>query len=73
MATEGTMQQVAPCSKCGSHQGWYEKRVCKYLQFFEANGAVYDAGTMERVRGGERRFCMGCNRDITNEIKIVEP
>lgn len=71
MQSEGTWQQVERCTKCGNHQGWYEKRVCKYIQFFEANGDAFDAGNMERVRGGERRFCIGCNRDITDQIKKV--
>lgn len=71
MATEQTVQQVSPCSRCGCHQGWYEKRVCKYIQFFEANGEPFDAGNMERVRGGQRRFCMGCNKDITDQLKVV--
>lgn len=71
MQSEGTWQQVEPCTKCGNHSGWYEKRVCKYIQFFDANGDAFDAGNMERVRGGERRFCMGCHKDITDQIKKV--
>lgn len=72
MTAQGIIQQVAPCPKCGDTAGWYEKRVCKYLQFFEPNGDVCDAGNIERVRGGDRRFCMGCNKDITGQIKMVE-
>jgi len=71
MAINGQLQQVAPCPKCGSTAGWYEKRVCKYIQFFEPNGDSLDAGNMERVRGGDRRFCLSCSRDITDQIQAV--
>lgn len=46
--------------------------MCKYLQMFEANGDSYKASNMERVRGGNRRYCMGCHKDITDQIKMVE-
>lgn len=68
----GQLQQVAACPRCGALEGWYEKRVCKYLQMFEANGDSYEASNMERVRGGDRRYCMGCHKDITDQIKVVE-
>lgn len=71
MPAEGTLQQLAPCPKCGSKSGWYEKRICKYIQFFEPNGDSHDAGNMERVRGGDRRFCMSCSKDITHQVQVV--
>ena len=71
MSTDGTMQQIAPCPKCGAHSGWYEKRICKYIQFFEPNGDALDAGNMERVRGGDRRFCLSCTKDITAQVQLV--
>jgi hypothetical protein len=61
--------QIYPCPKCGTLGGWYEKRVCKYTQYFEPSGESLDASNMERVRGGERCFCNGCNRDITDHIQ----
>lgn len=66
-----TRQQVEPCPKCGGKHGWYEKRVCKYLQFYEADGSAFDTSNMERIRGGDRRFCTGCHKDITDQIKMV--
>lgn len=65
------LQQVAPCPKCGALDGWYEKRVCKYTQIFEANGEAFDASDMTRVRGGDRRYCNGCDRDITEQVQEV--
>lgn len=66
-----TLQQIAPCPRCGQSEGWYEKRVCKYMQFFEANGEAYDASNMERVSGGKVRYCMGCHKDITAQVQLV--
>ena len=66
-------QQSAPCKKCGSQSGWYEKRVCKYLQFFDANGESFDTTNFERISGGKHCFCINCHKDITKQIKFVEP
>lgn len=71
MSSGGTLTQVEPCPRCGSQGGWFEKRVCKYIQFFEPNGEALDAGNMERVRGGDRRFCLSCTKDITSQVKAV--
>ena len=60
--------QLAPCPKCGEKKGWYEKLICKYEQHYAADGNADDDTTFERVRGGERRFCVSCNRDITDLI-----
>lgn len=65
-------QQLLPCSRCGQIKGWYEKRVCKYTQYFEANGESLDASNMERVRGGDRCYCNSCDKDITDQIKMVD-
>lgn len=65
------LNQVAPCPRCGALDGWYEKRVCKYVQMFDAEGEPYDATNMERVRGGDRRYCMGCQKDITAQVQPV--
>lgn len=67
-----SLQQVAPCPRCGHLGGWYEKRVCKYTQIFEADGEAFDATDMTRVRGGDRRYCNECNRDITEQVQPVE-
>lgn len=70
MGAEGNLEQLSPCTKCGTQSGWYEKRVCKYLQFFDPNGIASDAGNMERVSGGQRRFCINCHKDITDQIGV---
>ena len=68
----GILRQVAPCRRCGKLAGWYEKRVCKYLQFFEPDGESLDASNMERVRGGDVRYCMSCHANITDKIQRQE-
>ena len=67
-----SLKQVAPCPRCRGMGGWYEKRVCKYTQIFEADGKPFDAGDMTRVREGDRRYCIECNRDITEQVQMVE-
>jgi len=64
-------QQVEPCPKCGGRHGWYEKLICKYEQHYSADGIADEASTIERVRGGERRYCLNCQKDITDQIKMV--
>jgi hypothetical protein len=61
-------KQRQPCSRCGELEGWYEKRVSKYLQFFDADGQSCYAGNMERVSGGTRCYCTSCHKDITDQL-----
>ena len=61
--------QIAPCTKCGGTHGWYEKLICKYDQFYGPDGQASDASTIQRVRGGDRRFCVNCSRDITEIVQ----
>ncbi|OKS78775.1 hypothetical protein PsaNZ64_00395 [Pseudomonas syringae pv. actinidiae] len=67
-----SFKQVAACPRCGQLAGWYEKRVCKYIQLFEVDGEAVDASNMERVRGGDRRYCAGCHKDITGQIQRAD-
>lgn len=66
------LKQVEPCPRCGELSGWYERRVCKYIQLFEVDGTAVDASNMERVRGGEHRYCASCHKDITDQIKKAD-
>lgn len=67
-----TRKQIAPCPKCGTTSGWYEKRISKYIQMFEPNGEAIDASNIERIRGGARCFCLSCDKDITNQVQLAE-
>jgi hypothetical protein len=65
-------KQVENCPRCGERTGWYEKRICKYIQLFAAEGEAVDASNMERVRGGDRRYCASCHKDITGQIQRAD-
>ncbi|MDU4254568.1 hypothetical protein [Pseudomonas sp.] len=65
------LQQVASCPRCNLLSGWYEKRVCKYRQIFDPDGTPFDTSNMERISGGARRYCIECDRDITELVQMV--
>ena len=65
-----SVQLLVRCPKCGD-AGYFEKRICKYEQYFYANGSVMDASDIETIRGGERKFCAKCYRDITKQYKAA--
>lgn len=62
-----TEKQVKPCPKCKKVLGWREKRVIRGDQYFDADGTpshfVDSTG-----RGGVRKYCYECDRDITKCI-----
>lgn len=62
--------QLAPCPKCGKKIGWFEKLICKYDQHYGPGGESEGTTDFVRVRGGERRFCMGCSFDITSLVGV---
>lgn len=64
--------QLKPCPKCKAKHGWFEKLICKYEQHYCADGTVDSATTIERVRGGERRFCCQCERDISDLVGLPD-
>lgn len=61
------MRQGKPCPKCGVANGWFEKRILTGSQFFYPDGSpshYYD----EYSRGGKRKYCFNCGKDITKCI-----
>lgn len=64
-----TQEQIAPC-KCGHHAGWFEKRCVSYEQYFDETGeATHASDILAASRGGVRKYCCECSRDITRLIK----
>lgn len=64
-------KQTAPCPGCKEAVGWWEKRVTSWAQYYMANGKVSHASDNldSNGRGGRRKFCYNCNRDITKLIQ----
>lgn len=63
------MNQTAPCPKCKAFNGWFEKRVQSYRQYFDLNGNATHATDEGFNRGGKRKYCSECGREITDLIK----
>ena len=64
------MKQTAPCPKCGNTYGWWEKRCQSYFQYFDEIGKPTHSADGETMgRGGKRKFCSECNKDITDLIR----
>lgn len=61
--------QLSACSKCKAKNGWYEKRVHYGLQFFDSDGTP-SHWVDGNSRGGKRKFCYECDKDITNKVDV---
>ena len=60
-------RQIKKCS-CGRKDGWCEHLVHSGLQYYDENGFVLSwEGTT--TRGGKRKYCMQCDRDITRLVR----
>lgn len=58
--------QTQDCPTCKAKYGWWEKRQQSYGQYFLPNGVASHATDGHGVgRGGRRKYCYECNRDIT--------
>ena len=62
-------QQIKPCQRCAKTDGWFEKRVTAWRQYYDEAGEPTHIAEDRRIRGGVRKFCINCNADITNKIK----
>jgi len=56
------------CPKCKSEDGYYTKEIVKYrsLRFFFSDDIEGEVGDL--VRGGDRWYCMNCERDLTELV-----
>jgi len=61
--------QLHDCPKCKTKHGWWEKRQQSYEQYYLPDGTSSHATDGNSVgRGGVRKFCFECNRDISDLI-----
>lgn len=66
-------KQTAPCRKCKTVHGWYEKRTMSYEQYFTSDGqASHVADSKGFGGGGKRKYCYECGTDITECVESVE-
>lgn len=63
------MKQIADCPRCKEKAGFFTRIQQSYRLYYLPNGEVH--GTDDGVndlrsgRGGSRRYCAKCNKDIT--------
>lgn len=62
--------QIKPC-RCGAFDGWYERHVKYYAQYYNADGAddFADDGENRKSYGGTVKYCATCHRVITSLIQ----
>ncbi len=63
-------RQVKAC-KCGHLAGWYERVVYSATLILTPEG-MSDACEYTHCRGGKRKYCLECKRDITHLIQPKE-
>ncbi len=56
---------IMRCPKCKGTMGYYEKIIMSYQQYFTFNGDIDFASENTRIKGGKRKYCAECDRDIT--------
>ena len=66
-------KQVKPCPRCKAILGWFENRVLYGDQFFDADGSASHFSDKGVSRGGRRKYCYECERDITTCVLNEEP
>ncbi len=59
---------MTECPKCKSDEGYYEQMVVSFTQEIDFDGEPIDASEFQRVRGGKRKYCLNCNKDITKHF-----
>lgn len=58
--------QIKAC-KCGEFCGWFEKRITQREQYYDEIGTAWTSEELNE-RGGKRKYCPECKRDITKLI-----
>lgn len=59
------------CPKCGGESGYYHKYIQSHTQFITFDGKCLD-NHAEYMRGGTRKHCMNCEKDITEFVKSLK-
>lgn len=63
-------EKISECPYCGSDEGYFDRNVVRYHQYFDYNNEPVLASEMQYVSGGKRQYCISCERDITEKLKI---
>ena len=58
------------CPKCGSADGFYHKAIYAHTQFIGFDNKPTDCH-IEFVRGGTKKHCSNCEKDITDFVNSL--
>lgn len=64
-------RELIKCPKCGGSSGYYHKYIQSHTQFIGFDGKSLD-NSAEVVRGGTKKYCTDCERDITQFVATLE-
>ena len=71
--TEATAQSACngllSCPFCKSTDGYYDKNITAFTQYFNFAHEPIVASEIRHVKGGKRKYCTSCDKDITILIK----
>lgn len=63
------MKQRDKCPACGHLDGWFEKRVLAYRQYFDAEGQPTHTVNGD-PHGGIQKLCSNCHYDISLCLEV---
>lgn len=60
------------CPFCGSDDGFYDKNIVSYQQFYNYNCEPILASEIQHVKGGKHKFCINCEKNITKHLCLPD-
>lgn len=57
------------CPKCNSVYGYQEEVILKTTEYFDFDGVCQGHSELYYVRGGKRKYCASCLKDITKYVE----
>lgn len=58
------------CPKCNGESGYYHKYIQSHTHYMDFNKCSVDSSA-DFIRGGTRKFCSDCERDITEYVETL--
>ena len=61
-------EKLTKCPKCGDENGYFEKLIEARNHHFLWSGEESESTAPDLISGGERKYCTGCQKDITKYL-----
>jgi hypothetical protein len=59
------------CPHCGSDEGYFKKALVSETCSYDFSGNGYDS-VKTVIRGGNKKYCLDCKRDITKFLQALK-